>query len=142
MPAPCALGGAEVRARLSGSSSRGTRRADRLARRAPSHPGTPATRIVARICSRRGRARDTWLLGGSEREPLNRRGFCCRRSLVAQLLIPVRWTSFGSEIEQIPERLDRAGVTRVLIAVGCGVEELCGPEMADRVLVAMEYVQH
>src|SRR5438874_12335159 len=47
-----------------------------------------------------------------------------RRSLVAQLLIPVARTSLGGQIEQIPKRLDGASVTRVLIAVRWGVEEL------------------
>lgn len=39
-------------------------------------------------------------------------------SLIAQLLIPVGRAALGRQIEQIPQGLDRADVTRVLIAVG------------------------
>ncbi len=46
------------------------------------------------------------------------------RSLVAELLPPVVRAAFRGEIEEIPERLERADVTRFLIAVRGGVEEL------------------
>ena len=47
-----------------------------------------------------------------------------RRSLIAELLPPVVRAAFGGEIEEIPQRLERADVPRFLIAVSWGVEEL------------------
>jgi hypothetical protein len=44
--------------------------------------------------------------------------------LVAQLFPPVVGTAFRGEIEEIPERLERADVPRFLIAVRGGVQEL------------------
>lgn len=48
----------------------------------------------------------------------------CRRSSVAQLLIPVGRTALGRQVKQIPQRLDGADVTRILIAIRWGIEEL------------------
>lgn len=43
---------------------------------------------------------------------------------VVQLLVPVARSSLGGEIEQIPERLDGANMTRLLPAVRWGVQKL------------------
>ena len=61
---------------------------------------------------------------------------------VAQLLVPVARASFGGQIEQIPERLERADVTWLLVAVRRGIEQLLAPEMADCVRVAMVHIEH
>src|SRR5438034_468748 len=61
---------------------------------------------------------------------------------VAQLLVPVDWPSLGGEVEQVPERFERADVTGFLSGVGGRVEELRTPEVANRVTVAVEHVQH
>src|SRR6266542_6263455 len=63
-------------------------------------------------------------------------------SRVAQLLIPVRGAPLASEVEQVPDRLDRANMTGSLFRVGRGIEELRPPEVADGSAVAMEHVQH
>ena len=44
--------------------------------------------------------------------------------LIVQLLVPVARASFGGEVEDIPERLEGADVTLLLVAVRRGVEEL------------------
>src|SRR5437763_930025 len=51
-------------------------------------------------------------------------GCCWRRSLVVQLFVPVARASLGDEVEEVPERLEGAHVTRVLVVVRRGVEEL------------------
>src|SRR5215210_4837265 len=45
---------------------------------------------------------------------------------------PPHPTSLAREVEQVPQRLDRAHVPRVLPGIGRGVEELGAPEVADR----------
>src|SRR3954453_20384753 len=64
------------------------------------------------------------------------------RSAVAELLVVVGRPALGREVEQVPHRLDRAVVTRVLTGLGGGVEELRAPEVPDPIAVAPEYVQH
>src|SRR3954468_704033 len=61
---------------------------------------------------------------------------------VVELLLPVSRTAGRREVEQVPERLDRAGVARVLARVGGSVEELGGPEVPDLVALAAEHVHH
>src|SRR5829696_4082961 len=60
---------------------------------------------------------------------------------VAQLLVPVG-ASLRGEVEQVPERLDRADVARVLAGVPGRIEKLGAPEVADGLAVAMEDVQN
>jgi hypothetical protein len=64
------------------------------------------------------------------------------RSSIAQLLIPVGSAARGGEVVQVPERLDGAGVAGILPGLGWCVEKLRGPEVADRLPVAVEHVQH
>ena len=59
------------------------------------------------------------------------------RSAVVQLLVPVR-SSLRGEVEEVPERLERAHVAGLLSVVRRRVEELRSPEMADRVRPAVE----
>src|SRR3954447_8150512 len=61
---------------------------------------------------------------------------------VVELLLPVSRTAGRGEVEQVPERLDRAGVARILAGVGGRVEELGGPEVPDLVALAGEHVHH
>src|SRR3954468_309903 len=61
---------------------------------------------------------------------------------VVELLLPVSRTAGRGEVEQVPERLDRAGVARILAGVGGRVEELGGPEVPDLVAPAAEHVPH
>src|SRR5262245_34673094 len=63
-------------------------------------------------------------------------------SRVAQLLVPDGRAPFRGEVEQVPDRLEGADVTRILVRVGWCVEELGAPEVADRLAVAVKYVQH
>ena len=79
----------------------------------------PAVSDCRGCCGRKG-----W--GGRDARRVRCRGDrrAPRQTLVAQLLIPVGRTSFGREIEQIPERLDRADVTWLLVAVRRGIEQL------------------
>src|SRR5215208_368358 len=68
---------------------------------------------------------------------LSRRG-----SAVAELLVVVWWTALGRLVEQVPERLDRAHVARVLAGIGGGVKELGAPEVPDPIAVAVKDVHH
>src|SRR5215217_1897298 len=61
---------------------------------------------------------------------------------ILQLLVPVAPATLGREIEQVPDRLEGADVTGILVAVRRRIEELRAPEVADRVAVAVEHVQH
>src|SRR4051794_14497880 len=51
-----------------------------------------------------------------------------RSAAVVELLLPVARAACGREVEQVPERLDRAGVARILAGIGGRVEELGAPE--------------
>src|SRR5438876_295279 len=61
---------------------------------------------------------------------------------IAHLLVPIRWSSLWSEIEQVPERFEGAHVTWVLSWVRRRIEELRGPKMADLLAVPVKDVQH
>src|SRR4051794_32025769 len=62
-------------------------------------------------------------------------------SLVLQLLVPVR-TPLRGQVEHIPERFEAAHVARFLSGLRRRVEQLRAPEVADRVAVAVEDVEH
>src|SRR5215471_2739609 len=70
---------------------------------------------------------------------------CLRRPVltsVAELLIPVGSAAFGGEVEQVPQRLDGADMAGVLPGIGGCVKQLGTPEVANRIPVAVEDVQH
>jgi len=46
------------------------------------------------------------------------------------------------QVEEVPEGLEGADMARIFSAVGWGVEKFGAPEMADRVAVAVEHVEH
>ena len=62
--------------------------------------------------------------------------------LVAHLLEPVGPPAFGSEVEEVPQRLEGANVARVLLRTLWCIEKFRTPEMADYWAVAVEHVQH
>src|SRR5437870_3405241 len=73
------------------------------------------------------------------------RGFASRTErlpVVLELLVPIGAAPFGCEIEDVPKRLDRADVARVLSGFGRRGEELGAPEVSDRIAVASKHVQH
>src|SRR5262249_8217858 len=61
---------------------------------------------------------------------------------MVEFLLPVCGSSFGGEVEHVPERFEGSDVAGVLTRVGAGVEELRAPEVPDCVLVAMKDGQH
>src|SRR5438093_524066 len=63
------------------------------------------------------------------------------RCLVAQLLIPVGTPLWG-EVEEVPDRLERAYVSGILPGIPRRVEELRPPEVANLTAVAVEHVEH
>src|SRR5438046_10019351 len=63
-------------------------------------------------------------------------------SRVTQLLVPVARAPFRRQVEQVPDRLEGADVARILPRLGRRVEELGAPEVADRLPVAVEHVEH
>src|SRR3954454_1262986 len=81
--------------------------------------------------------------GASRSRPPSSKGLPRASSAaVVELLLPVSRTAGRGEVEQVPERLDRAGVARILAGVGGRVEELGGPEVPDLVALAAEHVHH
>src|SRR5215203_4321210 len=73
---------------------------------------------------------------------VDRRKAAYAASVVRQLLVPVAPPSLGRQVEQVPDRLERPHVTRVLVAVRRCVEELRAPEVPDRLAIAVEDVEH
>ena len=90
------------------------------ARRHPPDAGRPPHRHRAAAAN----ADPTELSARPPAASANAAGRRSRRSLVAELLPPVVRAAFTGEIEEIPERFERADVSRFLIAVRWGVEEL------------------
>src|SRR5215510_12370060 len=66
----------------------------------------------------------------------------CQTVSVAETRIPVVAAAVGRVVEQVPHGIDRVGVARVLAGVGRREEELRSPEVADRVALTAEHVQH
>src|SRR5262249_35720752 len=60
---------------------------------------------------------------------------------VLQLLVPTG-PSLPDQVEQIPDRLERAATPRILPGVGGRVEQLGGPEVGDRRAIPVEDIQH
>jgi hypothetical protein len=60
---------------------------------------------------------------------------------VAELLVPVGRAPLRGEVEEVPDRLQGADVTRVVARLDPGVEELRAPEVPDLFTVAVEDVQ-
>lgn len=63
-------------------------------------------------------------------------------AVVVQLLFPIGATSFWRQIENVPERLDRASMAGILSRTSSGVEHLGTPEVADLSAVSPEHIQH
>ena len=61
---------------------------------------------------------------------------------VVDVLVPILRASFGSEVEQVPERLECADVPGLLTRLGRRVEHLRAPEVTDPVAVPVEHGQH
>ena len=61
---------------------------------------------------------------------------------VVQLLVPVGSASLRREVVKVPDRFEGADVAGVLTGVLWGVEQFRAPEVADRLPVAVEHVQH
>src|SRR5918999_114066 len=67
---------------------------------------------------------------------------CSVTARIIQLLVPIR-PPCGSEIEEIPERLDRSHMPRVLAGIGWRKQQFGAPEMPDpSVAAALEHAQH
>jgi hypothetical protein len=60
---------------------------------------------------------------------------------VAELLMPTGWAALAGEVEQVPQRLDGADVAGFLPGIDGCVEQFRAPEVADRLPVAVKYVQ-
>src|SRR5215467_11018698 len=61
---------------------------------------------------------------------------------VAQLLVPVDAASLWGEVVKVPDRFEGADMAGVLPGIPGCVEQFRAPEVADRVTVAVEDVQH
>jgi hypothetical protein len=57
---------------------------------------------------------------------------------VAQLFVPGGGAPLWREVEEVPDRFERAEVAGILTRIGGRVEEFGSPEVVDRVAVAME----
>src|SRR5262249_30601835 len=95
-------------------------------------------------CGGSDQVRSRWASQVTERATAARRAASCRMAQVsvAQLLIPAGSAALRGEIEQVPQRLEGADVAGFLPRLLWRVEQLRGPEVADRVPVAVEHVQH
>jgi hypothetical protein len=56
--------------------------------------------------------------------------------------MPIGRAAFAGEVEQVPQRFDGADVAGFLAGIGGCVEQFRAPEVADRLPVAAEHVQH